>query len=559
MKSHIPVYTEKAECRDCYKCVRNCPVKAIEVVNHSASVIADQCISCGRCLKVCPTHAKKYRTDLETVQDLLKTTRVVASVAPSIFADFCDVEINKLVGAIRSLGFELVSETALGAELVSEFVDREVPNRKGVQISSACPVVVDYILKYYPELTDNIISCVSPAQAHAKFLKDRLGEDISVVFIGPCVAKKLEAINCDELDVVITFEELQKLFEINSINPKKSVSENLFPQNSSLGRMYPLDGGMIKTLSRSDEFTSMNFSGMDAIDLALNGLKGKINKDDCPIFLEMLACEGGCINGPAGLSKDSMVEKGMTIIQSAVGPQAPLSCDVCLQNKFQSHPVITCEYTENQVEEALSKIGKRDKSNELNCGGCGYQSCRKFARALLDGKAESSMCVSYMRQLAAKKANALVKSMPSGVVIVDEHFSIVDSNQRFADILGDEISLIYEAKGSLEGADFKRIFPQFSYFERAIFHGESIEKRIRHKGAVLLLSVFPIEDGKMAGATLQDVTEPSIQREEIVKHTQDVIKKNLNTVQQIASLLGENAAETEVILKSIIDSYKVNE
>ncbi len=558
MKSQIPVYTEKAECRDCYKCVRNCPVKAIEVVNHSASVMAEQCISCGRCLRVCPTHAKKYRTDIEEVSNLLKSKKVVASIAPSIFSDFSNIETSKIVGAIKALGFEYVSETALGAELVSQFVDEELKKKIGIQISSACPVVVDYIVKYYPELSETIVECVSPAQAHAKYLKEKLGDDIAVVFIGPCVAKKLEAKNCPELDAVITFEELQKMLQSNNISFEKAAEEDLFPQNSSIGRMYPLDGGMIKTLSHNDEINAMSFSGMEAVDLALNGLQNK-TKSERPVFLELLACEGGCINGPANTSKKSMVEKGMEILEFSKAKCEVLSCSSSLSAEFAPAPLNRKQFKEEDIEEALSRIGKKDKANELNCGGCGYSTCRNFACAMLEGKAESSMCVSYMRQLAAKKANALLKSMPSGVVIVDEGLTIVDSNKKFADILGDDTALAYEAKGSLEGADFKRIFPQYNYFERAMHFGESSQKRIRYKGSVLLLSVFPIEDGKLAGAIFQDVTEPSIQREEIIKHTQDVIKKNLNTVQQIAYLLGENAAETEVILKSIIDSYKVNE
>ena len=434
-----------------------------------------------------------------------------------------------------------------------------VPERSGIQISSACPVIVDYIVKYYPDLADMIVDCVSPAQAHAKYLKEKLGEDIAIVFIGPCVAKKLETNNCEELDVAITFEELNTLFELNSIDLDHAPSEKLFPHNSTLGRLYPLDGGMIKTLSRSKEITSMNFSGMDSVELALNGLRSKEEKGDRAVFLEMLACEGGCINGPAGLSKKSIVKKGMEIIESAEGTTNTITSNLCLKTEFKARPILYSEYSEEQLEGALEQIGKREKNSELNCGGCGYATCRRFAVAMLDGKAESSMCVSYMRQLAAKKANALLKSIPSGVVIVDDQLNIADSNQRFADIMGDDVAIIYDAQGSLEGADFKRIFPQYSLFERAIFYGESIEKKIRHKGAVLLLSVFPIEDGMMAGAIFQDVTEPSIQREQIVKNTQDVIKKNLNTVQKIASLLGENAAETEVILKSIIDSYKVSE
>ena len=219
-------------------------------------------------------------------------------------------------------------------------------------------------------------------------------------------------------------------------------------------------------------------------------------------------------------------------------------------------PVVHRTYDEAEINAALAKVGKFSREDELNCGGCGYDTCREFARALLDGTAEPNMCVGYMRQLAHKKANALIRTMPSGVVIVDGDLKIVESNRRFAEILGKDTMLVYEARPGLEGADMKKVVPFHSYFERVLAGvNDKIEKELKLEEIVLHLSVFTIEPNNLVGGIIQDITAPSIRKEHIVNKAKDVIQKNLETVQKIAYLLGENAADSEVILNSIIDSF----
>lgn len=557
MKKHSPVYTEKTMCRDCYKCVRNCPVKAIEVVSHSAAVIDEMCIACGKCINTCPQKAKKYRSDRELALSLLQSKKAVASLAPSFVAEYGMDKVGKLIAALKRLGFLHVSETAIGADIISEQMAKIFEREKNFMISTACPVIVDKIKKYHPELTSHLTPCLSPAQAHAKFLKEQ-DQSFKVVFIGPCVAKKTEADGENDIDCALTFEELNLLFEEQGIliDRMKGDEESFYPFGSTLGRLYPMDGGMCQTLRELDVIP-MHFSGLESVDLALNGIENTSFKK--PVFLELLACEGGCVNGPAISDKRSVVEKNLLVKEMLAEQEDRLCPLVDVTNSYEATPIEGPHFSDSEMEEGLRSIGKVDKRSELNCGGCGYNSCRAFVSAMLQGKAEGSMCVSYMRQLAAKKANALMHSMPSGVIVVDSSLNIIDANRRFAELLGKEVLDIYEASDSFSGADLRRIFDQFPIFEKVLFSGEKVEKRIRHLRSYLLMTVFPIEDGKMVGGILRDVTEPSMEREEIIKNTKEVIKKNLNTVQQIAYLLGENAAETEVMLNSIVEAYRVND
>lgn len=557
MKKHSPVYTEKTMCRDCYKCVRNCPVKAIEVVSHSAAVIDEMCIACGKCINTCPQKAKKYRSDRELALSLLKSKKAVASLAPSFVAEYGMDKVGKLIVALKRLGFLHVSETAIGADIISEQMAKIFEREKKFMISTACPVIVDKIKKYHPELTSHLTPCLSPAQAHAKFLKEQ-DQSFKVVFIGPCVAKKTEADGENDIDCALTFEELNLLFEEQGIllDRMKGDEESFYPFGSTLGRLYPMDGGMCQTLRELDVIP-MHFSGLESVDLALNGIENTSFQK--PVFLELLACEGGCVNGPAISDKRSVVEKNLLVKEMLAEQEDRLCPLVDVTNSYEATPIEGPHFSDSEMEEGLRSIGKVDKRSELNCGGCGYNSCRAFVSAMLQGKAEASMCVSYMRQLAAKKANALMHSMPSGVIVVDSSLNIIDANRRFAELLGKEVLDIYEASDSFSGADLRRIFDQFPIFEKVLFSGEKVEKRIRHLRSYLLMTVFPIEDGKMVGGILRDVTEPSMEREEIIKNTKEVIKKNLNTVQQIAYLLGENAAETEVMLNSIVEAYRVND
>lgn len=563
LQRNNPIHTEKAECQDCYKCVRGCPVKAIKVENGSATVLHDGCILCGSCVNVCPSGAKKVRSDLGRVKQLFKRKeRVYASLAPSFISEFEEFDIRQLITAIRTLGFTGVSETALGAQEVSAHTADYIKQHPGrIHISTACPTVVTLIEKFYPHLQHMLLPHLSPLLAHTRLLRREFGDNIGIVFIGPCIAKKQESDRRpSELDISISFADLREWLLQEKINPRmmQPTPEDCFlPEIAEEGAMYPVDGGMIASMSENAKIAdcaSMAFSGLDQIRNALEDLD-RFPKDKT-LFLELLACEGGCVNGPMSCNRTASALKRFQVLDYAPDKGRIRQSAFAIDRKQENAPIPAKPVNEESIREALRSIGKYTARDELNCSGCGYESCRQFAAALLEQKAEQTMCASYMRKLAQKKANALIKSMPSGMVIVDEEMKIVECNARFAAIMGTDIEQLFEAKPGLEGASLEKIVPFHSFFRTVLEIGEDIlDRDIRHNKNIFHVSIFSIEKHRYVGAIIQDITTPAVRKEQIIRKAERVIQKNLATVQQIAYLLGENASETEVMLESIIDSF----
>lgn len=554
-----PIYTEKTECQDCYKCVRECPVKAIRVVDGSAQVMPDACILCGRCTEVCPVGAKKIRDDLKDAMKLLKSKKqVFVSLAPTFRTEFNGLAQERLIAAIMSLGFAGVSETALGAQVVSASCaqllhDSEHP----LLISSACPSVIHLIEQYYPHLVPLITPVVSPLQAHTRLLKETYGNDIGVVFIGPCIAKKNEADN--SFDVALTFSDLRRWINIRGISWDSLPSTAGFvPHAAQEGGLYPIDGGMIegiKLCEPPENTLYMSFSGVKAIVEAFDELDPK--SFDQPVFIEVLACQGGCVNGPGVSNRGATAVKRYKVHSLTPAPDRDqLSPTLDITAQYRNREITKTMHSKAEIAGALLRIGKKRKDDELNCGGCGYDTCKEFAAALIEEKAEPAMCVSYLRKLAQNKAAALIKAMPSGVVIVDDKLKIIESNARFIQIIGGDASVVSEADPDLEGVFLERLVDFHELFAKAIASGTEVEVHdIRKDKLILRLTIFSIQKHLVVGGILQDITEPVIQREQIIEKAGEVMQKNLRTVQQIAFLLGENAADSEVLLSSIIESF----
>ncbi|MBN2280481.1 MAG: 4Fe-4S binding protein [Candidatus Marinimicrobia bacterium] len=566
MKLPHPIYTEKTECQDCYKCLRQCPVKAIKIIDGNAEIIPERCILCGHCVETCPVEAKKIRDDLALLDHILSSSnKTFASIAPSFVSEFSEVHYSELIRALKEIGFDEVSETALGAQEVSVHIGNrlDVVEKQIIKISSACPTIVRYICKYKPQYISFLSTLYSPLMAHAKLLRQDFGEDIKIVFIGPCVSKKQEvADNPDLVDAAITFSELKKYFDRKNVRLKKGVCLEEFrfvPEMAEAGSLYPIDGGMIAGIKANCSLKDplyMALTGIDQIKKSINDLENF--KTDKSIFLELLACSGGCINGPGTTRHISTVEKRFQVVSNRdYKPEnRPGKPRINISTSYQNQPIVDEYFSDIETAEILRSVGKYHQSDELNCGGCGYDTCRDFAAAMLAGKAEKTMCVSYTKQLAQKKANALMKTMPSGVVIVNADLKIVDCNRNFATLFGEETVMIYEANPGMEGAALEKIVSYYPLFKNILESGnELIDKEIAYNNAVHNISLFNIEKHHVIGCIIQDITVPSIQKSVIIKKTRNVIEKNLTTVQKIAYLLGENASETEVILSSILKSF----
>lgn len=567
MNNIYPVYTLKNECHDCYKCIRECPVKAIKIQENSASVINEKCIACGHCVTVCPSSAKRVRNDIDKVKKLLfQNKKVYVSLAPSWIGVY-NISKNKFISTLKQLGFEGVSETALGAQEVSiECANILNKNEdKSLYISSACPVIVEYIRLYRPEYTKNIVPIVSPALTHAGLLKKIYGDDISVVFIGPCIAKKKEADTHPNLiDAAITFEELnlwlkEEKIEFNNIEENEAA--HFIPQSAYEGALYPLEGGMLDTIRKvgidENKISLISLSSLRNFDKALKGIDEKEIKGK--IFIEALGCEGGCINGPCLSSDKGVISISNEILTTTkYRTPVPQTPEIVIKEDYSSNPIEKAKYNADELEEALKRIGKTSIEDELNCSGCGYTTCRDFASALISGNAEPSMCVSYMRKIAAKKAAAMIRCMPAAVVMIDKNLNILEYNDAFLKMFCSDMYDVYsQEEDTLKGAAIDRIISFGDILKAALNSSIDIHKEhypIENK--LYDISAFTIEEGEIAGAVITDVTKSETDREKIAKKAREVITKNIATVQEIACLLGEHMVETEILLDSIARDYE---
>jgi len=563
------IYTEKNNCQDCYKCVRRCPVKAIKIEGHRASVMDDLCIYCGKCVQVCPAGAKKVRNDIAEVKYLLgRKQKLILSLAPSWVVGFSDYSVPQLQQAIESLGFYGLSETAIGAEWVASDALKLIQSEKEkLWISSCCPVVVQLIKKYYPQYLNHITPLLSPMQAHARYLKTIYGSDCLVVFAGPCIAKKTELLADDNaVEVAITFDELRSWLDDEALTPEflnGKNNESTYAHNRP-GSIYPVDGGMISVMRQNATITDaqmMTFSGLINIRNILDQLPQLHGHS---LFLELMACEGGCINGPGMKQGENTASKRLNVLEH--GHSLPghhdvkFPADSICHNFCESSIQKPIEHSEADIKHMLSSIDKLSREDELNCSGCGYESCRDFACAMLEGKAERQMCVSYMRKVAQNKASVLLQKIPYGVVMADEHMHIIESNESFAQILGADAIAIYKARPGMQGTDLNKLMPFSKLFKGLLQSGEeSIDKDIRYNNQLVHLSVFSIQKHKIVCGIIHPLSRQGGLSHEMQKRLHQAMYENMMTAQKAAALLGENASKTEFLLHSVLDASQNSE
>lgn len=583
MQNTAPVYTEKSNCQDCYRCVKACPVKAIKLESGSASIVPDLCIYCGTCTLICPNGTKKVRNDLALLkQSLMRQEKIIVSLAPSYLSEYAKEDIHKVIAAFKEAGFWQVSETAIGAEKVAEatkaWID-EQPN--GVYISSCCPSAVQLIKKYYPEYSSYVVPVFSPMITHSLFLKS-IYPNVKVAFVGPCAAKKSELDQFhDKIDFVLTFQEIKELFDDMGIYfefMKPTEEDVFFPFKASKGNLYPIDGGMltnmIDSITTTEARINHNTGNVDARYMTFSGVQNikEILSDfkqldtSCKTFLELMTCEGGCIKGPCSNENCSSATKRVQVLKNVNTQKQEHNYEEALKNLNISenydyiNAVEQKEYTQQQIQEALKRVNKKSEADELNCGGCGYDTCRQFAKALIDGRAENDMCVSYMRKIAQDKTNILLKKIPQGIVIVNDSLKIVDTNEKFASMLGEEVKMLYDANPGLHGADITKLVPFHKFFSSVLNTGvDVLEQDIRDGDNYYSLSIFSVQDFSLVCGILQNLHAPEVRKDIVLKRTQDVIMENMKVVQKIAFLLGENASYTEAMLNSIVESHQDKE
>ena len=547
---------KKSNCKNCYKCIRHCPVKSIRFSAGQAHIIDDECILCGHCFVVCPQDAKQIVDDTEKVKVLIGSgDPVVVSLAPSFIANYNGVGIEAMREALKQLGFADVEETAIGATMVKREYDRMLKEEnRDIVISSCCHSVNLLIRKYYPEQLPYLADVVSPMVAHCADIKRRM-PNAKTVFVGPCVAKKDEAAeHSDVVDVALTFEELTRWLEEEHVELKHEV----IPNEQSLARFFPTPGGILKTMAQdAPDFTYMALDGIEACMAALDDIaEGKIHK----CFIEMSTCSGSCIGGPVMEKyRRSPVADYMAVASFAGREDFDVEQPEVAAIKQYQTPLARTERTPSNYElvEILREMGKFKPSDELNCGSCGYNTCREKATAIYQGKAEISMCLPFLMEKAEGFSDAIVKNSPNALIVVNDTLEVQQLNDaalrllniRFAsDVLGDQVVRILDPKTFLDVKRTKRgIYNQRTYLAE---YQRYVDE-----------TIVPAEDGRMIICIMHDVTaeEEARQRKEEISHqtvevADKVVERQMLIVQEIASLLGETTAETKIALSKLKES-----
>jgi iron only hydrogenase large subunit-like protein len=524
----FPVYTLNNECHDCYKCVRECYVKAIKINDGHASVVNRKCLSCGHCVRVCPSNAKRIRCDVDSVKRLINEQKnVVVSLAPS-WAGVFELSDAGMVAVLKRLGFTGVSETALGAQEVSLATASILRNgENALYISSACPVIVDYVRMYHPTFVDALVPIASPALTHAKMLKELYGYDICVVFIGPCASKKTEAYKHPELiDFALTFDELyswinEAQIKFGDIEFSITDDDKFIPENSYEGALYPVTGGMIETLQHigiTDDVNMMTICSIERFDKAIK--RFNLQKINRKIFIEALACDDGCVNGPGIYTKRSGINITADILERIFKREkTPQAAKIIVDEVYRADPVEVINISLEELIQAMQKIGKYKEEDELNCGGCGYQTCRDLAAALLAGEAEPSMCVSYMRKVAMKKVDAMLRCMPSASVIADGDLNVLEANDAFIDMFcGDSHEYCASRPDALKGMMLDRVIGFPDTVMSALRSGKDIRmEQFPINGRLFDISAFTIEPNAVVGAIITEVAQSKTNRYTIAR------------------------------------------
>ena len=550
---------KKSNCKNCYKCIRHCPVKAIRFSGNQAHIIGNECILCGQCFVVCPQNAKQIVDETEKVKVFLQSgDPVVVSLAPSFVANYEGVGINAMRDALQKLGFYEVEETAIGATIVKNEYERMLKeDERDIIITSCCHSINLLIQKYFPAELEYLADVVSPMQAHCMDIKKRFPK-AKTVFIGPCVAKKDEAEHYEGIvDAVLTFEELTNWLKEENIELKTDMDSN----EESRARFFPTTGGILKTMAQ--DAPGYTYMALDGIENCVDALKdiesGKIHK----CFIEMSACVGSCIGGPVmeKYHRSAPIKDYITIANYAGNKDfdvvQPDNMELKKQFTYIEHRLQ--KPSETEIYNVLRQMGKFKPSDELNCGSCGYNTCREKAIAICQGKAEISMCLPFLKDKAESFSDTIVKNTPNGLIVLNEELEVQQINEAArnimnirssTDVLGDLVVRIMDPKDFMEvrttGRDIRNKKVYLAEYKRYIEQ-----------------SVVYDKDSHLLIGIMRDITDEQNEREkkesisrQTVEVADKVVDKQMRIVQEIASLLGETAAETKIALAKLKESIQ---
>lgn len=545
---------KKSNCKNCHKCIRYCPVKSIRFSGNQANVISDECILCGECYVVCPQNAKQIVDETELVGVMLSSdTPVYASIAPSFTAFFDGVGIEPMREALIKLGFSGVEETAIGATYVKREYERI--SKEGAQsiiITSCCPTINLLIEKYYPELTDCLAPVMTPMQAHCTDMRRRYG-NVKTVFIGPCLSKKNEAERVG-VDAALTFTELASMLQKKGIELEKRRDHD----EKTRARLFPTSGGVLNTMTyKNPDYDYYTIDGLDNVIPALEDIR---NGGISHCFIEMSACAGSCVRGPIMRRNHPSSVRDYQAVASYAGSE---DFDVeqpdilSLVNKYRSTILHKAKPSHTELMEILRQMGKLTKDDELNCGTCGYNTCRDKAEAIYQGKAEINMCLPYLMEKSERFTGNILDNTPNGILVVNDAFEIQQLNRAAMRMLH------VHSRGDVMGEPLIRLIDPIDFINAAQYGKRIKNKRDYYAEYDIYLELTIVNDKKSGNliGIFRDVTDEESERKskealsrQTIETADKVVDRQMRIVQEIASLLGETAAETKIALTKLKES-----
>ena len=546
----------KNNCTDCYKCIRDCSVKAITFAKDTAEIVHSDCILCGRCYVTCPQKAKQVRNDVLRVKAAILSGRpVVVSLAPSFIANFRIRSLDVITKALKLLGFAEVQETAIGAQLVSEeYANIMREGKLPVIISSCCPSINMLIKKYYPTMLPYLAKVLTPMEAHCKLIKEQQPNAFTV-FIGPCIAKKKEGDENPCVDAVLTFDELADWFAEEGIElPYEHVDP---ASEGALARLYPATGGVLKATAKVEGYRRIAIDGIDNCRGVFDEIE---NSEFGKVFIEMSACEGSCVNGPCIRDHAERRLKGAMRVDTFAGNgEKPY--------EIESKPDIRAAYSfdggrkvkfgSDAIRDMLYKMGKTSPEKELNCGSCGYPTCRDKAVAILEGKAKIEMCLPFLKEKAESFSDTIIHNTPIAIIVMDEDLVVQQINPSAV-----KMFKLKNAKDILHEHVVRILNPSdYQMMVTAALHTQNRKHYLADYGLYVDETILYDRQYHVVITLIRDVTEHEklrVQGSELKQQTIDitnkVIDKQMRIVQEIASLLGETTAETQIALNKLKDA-----
>lgn len=546
---------KKSNCKNCYKCIRHCPVKSIRFSGSRALIDPEECVLCGHCFVECPQDAREIRDETESVRVLLQSgSPVIASIAPSFIAYYDGVGIESMREGLKKLGFYDVEETAIGATIVKKEYERILKEgSQDVVISSCCHSVNLLIQKYFPLLLPALADVLTPAEAHSREIRRRI-PDAKIVFIGPCIAKIDESQRSGFVDAVLTFDALERWLGSRKI----SLSKSVIPSSKSKARFFPTTGGILKTMDLSAEnYTYAAVDGVKQCIAALHDIeKGRVHH----CFIEMSACTGSCCGGPVmQRHRKSSIASNLAILHYAGNEDFDVPQPDSLRLKTHFSPMISRlpMPTEEEISDILHQMGKFKPSDELNCGTCGYNTCRDKAVAVFQGKAEISMCLPFLKEKAESFTDTIVKNTPNGLVVLNEKLEVQQINPAA------QIIMNIRNSSDVQGMPVNRILDPKPFADVLETEVGRYNKRVylaEYRRYVDQTIVYDRSSHTLV-CIMRDVSEEQVARDKKEKITREtvevadrVVDKQMRIVQEIASLLGETAAETKIALAKLKES-----